>query len=97
MISDFAEDYEEAEHFHIYTAYPDRNEFDHKSTQIQHYPAIRFYPSVKEGKKTKWVNYKGTVTPLVLILLNNDFQGIEKFIRKHATVELPEPEEDDEL
>lgn len=65
MISDFAEDYEEAEHFHIYTAYPDRNEFDHKSTQIQHYPAIRFYPSVKEGKKTKWINYKGSITDRV--------------------------------
>lgn len=65
MIREFAEDYEEAENLKIYLSYPDRNEFTHKSTQIKHYPAIRFYPSVKEGKKTKWVNYRGTIDTLV--------------------------------
>lgn len=37
----------------------DKNEFTHKSTRCDSYPAIRFYPRTANGeKKTKWVNYR---------------------------------------
>ena len=40
-----------------------------------------------EETKKKWINYKESL----------DYKGLERFIRKYATVELPEPEEDEEL
>lgn len=87
-LMNFSEDYEETEHLHFYYAYVDRNEFSHKSTVISHFPAIKFYPRAKPGeKKKRWVNYKEAMS----------YKGLERFIRKYATVELPEPEDDDEL
>ena len=83
----FSEDYEETENLAFYQAFVDRNEFTHKSTQITSFPAIRFYPRSPEGKKHKWVNYHESMTT----------EGLERFLRKYATVELPEPEDDDDL
>ena len=55
----FSEDYEDVENLRFFFAYPERNEFTHKSTEISTYPAIRFYPRPKNGgKKVKWINYR---------------------------------------
>lgn len=84
----FAEDYEEVEDLAFYQAFVDRNEFTHKSTKIANFPAIRFYPRTENGeKKTKWVNFHEDMT----------IEGMERFLRKYATVELPEPEDDEDL
>ena len=66
-MGEFAEDYEETEHLKIYRAYPDRNEFSHKSTFVKKYPSIVFYPRSEDGKKN-WVHYKGKITELVMII-----------------------------
>ena len=85
---DLGEDYEETKNLHFYYAFADRNEFSHKSTKISHFPSLKFYPRAKPGEtKKKWINYKESL----------DYKGLERFIRKYATVELPEPEEDEEL
>ncbi|KAK8818774.1 hypothetical protein WA538_004079 [Blastocystis sp. DL] len=87
-MNEFSEEYEETENLKFYRAFVDMNEFSHKSTRSDHYPVVRFYPRSQNGeKKTKWINYKGAITE----------QGLERFLRKFATVELPEPEDDDEL
>ena len=94
---EFAEDYEETEHLKFYYAYTDRNEFNHKSVKIDSYPAIRYYPRTTDGKKKKWVNYREDMTIAVSFEMESHLQGMERFLRKYATVELPEPEDDDEL
>lgn len=93
----FAEDYEETENLKFYYAYTDRNDFNHKSVKIDSYPAIRFYPRTTDKTKKKWVNYREEMTIAVGVGLGSHGQGMERFLRKYATVELPEPEDDDEL